>query len=223
MVELLDCPHEIVRYVLSNLELTDVKNARLACKTLEVIGAETLLPTIHVVFTKQSIERLRDVSLHPVISLYVNEIIYEADRVDHYDQQEDWERDAVDSEYLTSQSPESVEELQLMLPGDPMKAYHRYSRKKLDSGWKKYQALHKEQLVSTLVFSPCSPPSNFSLEDSACEAALVAISVSTVGKARKEIGYQRSTARQWPHRSPGKRQASCRWVLFSVRRPKAYP
>src|SRR5271170_3870827 len=85
MAELLDCPHEIIRYVLGNLELADLKNARLACKTLGVIGAETLLPTIHVVFTKQSIERLRDVSLHPVIGLYVNGIIYEADRVDHYD------------------------------------------------------------------------------------------------------------------------------------------
>ena len=153
MVELLDCPHEIIRYVLGNLELADLKNARLACKALGIIGAETLLPTIHVVFTKQSIERLRDVSLHPIISLHVNEIIYEADRVDHYDRQEDWEWDVVDSEYLAKLSPESVEELQLMLPDDPMK-YHEYSRKKLDSGWKKYQALHKEQLVSTLVFRP---------------------------------------------------------------------
>ena len=105
MVELLDCPHEIIRYVLGNLGLANLKNARLACKTLGAIGAETLLPTIRVVFTKQSIERLRDVSLHPVISLHVNEIIYEADRVDHYDQQEDWERDVVDSEYLASLSP----------------------------------------------------------------------------------------------------------------------
>ena len=90
--------------VSGNLELADLKNARLACKTWGIIGAETLLPAIHVVFTKQSIERLRDVSLHPVISLYVYAIIYEADRVDHYDQQEDWERDVVDSEYLTSLS-----------------------------------------------------------------------------------------------------------------------
>jgi hypothetical protein len=74
--------------------------------------------------------------------------------VDHYDQQKDWERDVVDSEYLANLSPESVEELQLMLPDNPMKVYHEYSRKKLDSGWKKYQALHKEQLVSTLVFRP---------------------------------------------------------------------
>lgn len=154
MVELLDCPPEIIRHVLGNLELSDLKNARLTCKTLGVIGAETLLPTIHVVFTKQSIERLRDVSLHPIISLHVNEIIYEADRVDHYDRQKDWEGDVVDSEYLANLSPESVEELQLMLPNDPMKVYHKYSRKKLDSGWKKYQALHREQLVSLLVFRP---------------------------------------------------------------------
>lgn len=105
MVELLDCPHEIIRYVLNNLKLTDLKNVRLACQTLGVIGADTLLPTIHVVFTKQSIERLRDVSLHPVISLHVYGIIYEADRVDHYDQQEDWERDVVDSEDLACLSP----------------------------------------------------------------------------------------------------------------------
>ena len=74
--------------------------------------------------------------------------------MDHYDQQEDWEHDVVDSEYSASLSPKSVEELQLMLPGDPTKVYHGYSRKKLDSGWKKYQALHKEQLVSTLVSGP---------------------------------------------------------------------
>jgi hypothetical protein len=185
MAELLDCPHEIIRYVLGNLELADLKNARLACKTWGIIGAETLLPAIHVVFTKQSIERLRDVSLHPVISLHVNEIIYEADRVDHYDQQKDWERDVVDSEYFAKLSPESIEELQLMLPDDPMKVYHEYSRKKLDSGWKKYQALHKEQLVSTLVFPPLFSALEFTLEDSACEAALVAVSVSTVGMGKK--------------------------------------
>jgi hypothetical protein len=154
MAKLLDCPHEIIQYVLGNLELADLKNARLSCKTLGVIGAETLLPAIHVVFTKQSIERLRDVSLHPIISLHVNEIIYEADRVDHYDQQEDWERNVVDSEYLANLSPESIERLRLVLPDDPMKVYHEYSRKKLDSGWKTYQALHKEQLVSTLLFRP---------------------------------------------------------------------
>jgi hypothetical protein len=156
---------------------------------------------------------LRDVSLHPVISLHVNEIIYEADRVDHYDQQEDWERDVVDSEYLANLSPESVAGLQLMLPDNPKKVYHEYSRKKLDSGWKRYQALHKEQLVSTLVFRPCFPPLfsalEFAFEDSACEAALVAISVLTVGKDKKgkrllEMYVQaRATTEAWiEDRSP---------------------
>jgi hypothetical protein len=42
-------------------------------------------------------------------------------------------------------------------------------------------------------------------------------------RARKEICCQRSTARQWLHRSPGKRQASRPWVLFSVRQPKRTP
>src|SRR5271156_744808 len=189
MVELLDCPHEIIQYVLGNLELADLKNARLACKTLGVIGAETLLPAIHVVFTKQSIERLRDVSLHPIISLHVNEIIYEADRVDHYDQQENWERDVVDSEYLANLSPESVEELQLMLPDDPMKVYHEYSRKKLDSGWKKYQALHKEQLVSALVFRPCFPPSNLPSKTLLVRQPSWQFRYRLLERARREIGY----------------------------------
>jgi hypothetical protein len=189
MVGLLDCPHEIIRDVLGNLELADLKNARLACKTLGVIGAETLLPAIHVVFTKQSIERLRDVSLHPVISLHVNEIIYEADRVDHYDQQEDWERDVVDSEYLANLSPESVAGLQLMLPDNPKKVYHEYSRKKLDSGWKRYQALHKEQLVSTLVSRPCFPPSNLPSKTLLMRQPSWRFRYRLLERARREIGY----------------------------------
>jgi hypothetical protein len=105
MVELLDCPQEIVRDVFIRLERADLKNARITSKTFGDIGAETLLTFVHVVFTKWSLERLWEISLHRIISLRVNEIIYEADRVDHYDNQDEWEHHGVDQVYLRYLSP----------------------------------------------------------------------------------------------------------------------
>jgi hypothetical protein len=83
----------------------------------------------------------------------VNEIIYEADRVDHYVDQEEWKSHVVDQEYLESLSPNAVEELQFVSPNNPMKVFHGYSMKELDHGRKRYKALHKEQLVSASIFS----------------------------------------------------------------------
>src|SRR2546421_6711666 len=130
MAELLKLPHELARYTFAKLERVDLKNIRLTCKSFGDIGAETLLPAIHVVFTKQSFERLRDVSLHPIFSLHVNEIVYEADRLDHYDDQEEWECDVVDPNYLADLSPDA-----LMPLGDLMGVSHIYSDEEVNSGW----------------------------------------------------------------------------------------
>lgn len=154
MVELLKCPQEIVRYIFAQLERVDLKNIRLTCKTFGNFGAETLLPAIRVVFTKQSFKRLREVSLHRIFSLHVNEIIYEADRLDHYDYQEEWECLVVDPDYLESLSPDALEEMQLMLPDNPMRVCHDYSTQELNRGWKRYKALHREQLVCVFYFLP---------------------------------------------------------------------
>jgi hypothetical protein len=151
-LELLKCPQEIVRYIFAQLERVDLKNIRLTCKTFGNFGAETLLPTIRVVFTKQSFERLREVSLHRIFSLHVNEIIYEADRLDHYDTQEEWECLVVDRDYLKSLSPNALEEMQFMLSDNPMGVFHNYSTQELNRGWKRYKALHREQLVCVFYF-----------------------------------------------------------------------
>jgi len=152
MAELLKLPHELARYTFAKLERVDLKNIRLTCKTFGDIGAETLLPVIHVVFTKQSFERLRDVSLHRIFSLHVNEIVYEADRLDHYDDQEDWECDVFDPNYPSNLSPYVRVRLGLEPLGDLMRVRHVYSDEEVKSGWRKYKALHKEQLVSVFDF-----------------------------------------------------------------------
>ena len=154
MAELLKLPHELARYTFAKLERVDLKNIRLTCKTFGDIGAETLLPVIHVVFTKQSFERLRDVSLHRIFSLHVNEIVYEADRLDHYDNQEAWEWDVVDQNYLANLSPDARVRLRLLPLGDLMRVRHVYSAEELNPGWRKYKALHREQLVSVFDFLP---------------------------------------------------------------------
>jgi F-box-like len=152
MVRLLNLPQEILQDVFVRLKPADLKNIGFTCKTFGDVAAETLLPAIHVVFTKHSFERLRDVSLHPIFSLYVNEIIYEADRLDHYEDREEWERRIIDEQCLDILSHEALVELQTMPPEDPMRMLHQHSTEEIDHGWTRYKALHKEQLVSASNF-----------------------------------------------------------------------
>ena len=73
-------PYEIQRDIIGRLELPSLKALRLASQTLAAIGAEYLLPEVHLLFRKASLERLELISRHPIISQHVTALIYDADR-----------------------------------------------------------------------------------------------------------------------------------------------
>ena len=73
-------PVEILHGICTRLRARkNVLSFRLVCKTFAAIGAQYMLPQVPVAFLRQSFRRLKAISEHPVISQYVNTIIYQAD------------------------------------------------------------------------------------------------------------------------------------------------
>lgn len=93
-LELRMLPIELQRIIFTRLRIKDLKKLRLTCKFLADIGAELLLPEVHVIFTAESMARLKKISLHPVFSQHVTSIFYEGDRLDHYESVEKWKKNA---------------------------------------------------------------------------------------------------------------------------------
>ena len=69
----------------------DIKWLRLVNKAFSVIGAEFLLPVIHLTFQTKSFERLRTISQHPFYSQRVTHLEYEPDAFSMvYRNEEEW-------------------------------------------------------------------------------------------------------------------------------------
>ena len=69
----------------------DIKCLRLVNKEFSVIGAEFLLPTIHLTFQTKSFERLRTISQHSFYSQHVTHLEYEPDAFRMtYRNEEEW-------------------------------------------------------------------------------------------------------------------------------------
>ena len=69
----------------------DIKSFRLVNKEFSAIGAEFLLPVIHLTFQTKSFERLRTISQHPFYSQRVTHLQYEPDAFGKvYRNEEDW-------------------------------------------------------------------------------------------------------------------------------------
>ena len=75
----------------------DIKRLRLVNKEFSVIGAEFLLPVIHLTFQTESFERLRTISQHPFYSQRVTHLQYEPDAFGKvYRNEEDWTKGVLD-------------------------------------------------------------------------------------------------------------------------------
>ncbi|MCJ1429916.1 hypothetical protein MMC29_007831, partial [Sticta canariensis] len=85
-------PSEIQRNIISWLVLPFLVHLRLASKTLAAIGAEFLLPEVHLLYRTASFERLEEIFRHPLISQHVTTLFYEADRLDGFCHRPAWER-----------------------------------------------------------------------------------------------------------------------------------
>jgi len=134
-------PIELLRLILIHLPSGDLKNLRLACKSLANIAAEFLLPKVHLIFTAKSLARLRKISLHPVFSQHVTSIFYEGDRLEYYEKFEEW-RAEVNLDLLDwSHQPPRICEDSLGIQWENMQRMER----KLAKGWKRYNRLYSQQ------------------------------------------------------------------------------
>lgn len=85
-------PVELKRKICALLGLSDLKSIRSVCRAFRDAGAEFLLSEVYVLFTIESIGRLRDISLHPIIHRCIKSLVYEGDRLDHYEGKKEWKR-----------------------------------------------------------------------------------------------------------------------------------
>ncbi|KAI4268568.1 MAG: hypothetical protein LQ337_007767 [Flavoplaca oasis] len=67
---------ELHHMIFAAVDLSDVPNLRLTCKSLAAVGSEYLLPEVELLFTPESFNRLRRISEHPVLSRHVKSLVY---------------------------------------------------------------------------------------------------------------------------------------------------
>ncbi len=65
--------------IFAAVDVGDVPNLRLTCKSLGEVGLEYLLPEVELLFTLKSFDRLRQISEHPALSRHVKSLVYRID------------------------------------------------------------------------------------------------------------------------------------------------
>ena len=146
-------PVEITRQICSLLSTSDLKSVRLTRKALADIGAEFLLPEVHLVYKRHSIVRLKKISLHPIFSQHVKSLFYEGDRLDYYVNRWYWEEDGVEKSWrarMPERPPQGAPEVDTEAFRTQLRKWmgspkHSYTKPELKNGWLKYEALYKEQ------------------------------------------------------------------------------
>lgn len=83
-------PPEIADIVCSKLETPDVANLRLVSSYWMNVATPWLLPEVHLIFKRDSFQRLIDISNHPVIRHHVTSLFYEPDTLWTYHSQDEW-------------------------------------------------------------------------------------------------------------------------------------
>lgn len=65
--------------IFAAVDVGDVPNLRLTCRSLGEVGLEYLLPEVELLFTLKSFDRLRQISEHPALSRHVKSLVYRID------------------------------------------------------------------------------------------------------------------------------------------------
>ncbi|MCJ1281820.1 hypothetical protein MMC26_001143 [Xylographa opegraphella] len=143
-------PVELIRHIFDCLPVQDRKSLRLTCTKLAPIGIEFLsLSELHLIYTRESFARLRQVSLHPFFGQRVKSIYYEGDRLCHLNSWDAWRSYITYAEDFLIASKPKVSANQG--PQNKMNTEWRADRKlrytdqQLEDGWQNYQACYKEQ------------------------------------------------------------------------------
>ena len=146
-------PPEIADLICYSIDEKDVLHLRLVSKFWNNVVTPFMPGNINVVFKPESLQRLLDISRHPVISKQITSLYYEPNTLDEYVTQDDWEETIIDDSYLQGleaiPSPDASER--------KLRAYRRsitklrerprhfYSRSHLENAYKVYTQMYAEQ------------------------------------------------------------------------------
>lgn len=89
-------PTEIVARICENVPAVDVLNVRLTSRFLSNVANPFLLDEIHLIFKRDSFQRLLDISRHPVISRAVTKLLYEFGSLPTFEDRRGWESRIID-------------------------------------------------------------------------------------------------------------------------------
>lgn len=84
-------PIEILHMVFAHLKPQDVAQIRLTRRLLADIGLHHLISEVHLIFKSSSFERMRQISLNPVVSSTVKSLFYEAEVIQRCHDFNDWQ------------------------------------------------------------------------------------------------------------------------------------
>lgn len=72
------CPPEVLHLICDILSPKEIKEVRLACRSLAAVASQYLVPKVTFNSSSESFERLKKIAHHPVFSQYVVHLVYEA-------------------------------------------------------------------------------------------------------------------------------------------------
>ncbi|KAL9622682.1 MAG: hypothetical protein Q9160_002992 [Pyrenula sp. 1 TL-2023] len=72
------CPPEVLHLICDILSPKEVKEVRLACRSLAAVASQYFVPTVTFNSSSESLERLKKIAHHPLFSQYVVNLVYEA-------------------------------------------------------------------------------------------------------------------------------------------------
>ncbi len=149
-------PPEIAGLICYFSKEEDVPNLRLVSKFWNNIATPFLLRHVNLVFKPESLQRLLDISRHPVISKQITSLYYEPNTLDEYTTQHAWEMHVYDCNYM-----EDFEARPVLPAFDASererRAYrrnvtkirekprHNYSKGYLAKAYKEYSQMYAEQ------------------------------------------------------------------------------
>ena len=140
-------PIETITNILGKLNTQTLKSVRLVNSFLAAIGATLLLPQVTFFHTIASIERLKDISLHPVFSQYVETLLYDGSRfAEWFDREEDWEGHDVEEpsiDYIDSGGQVLVSEA---VRADSHSNPHKFSDMQAEANYQVYRHQVAEQI-----------------------------------------------------------------------------
>ncbi|KAL9023057.1 MAG: hypothetical protein Q9180_008415 [Flavoplaca navasiana] len=86
--------------IFAAVDVSDVPNLRLTCKSLAAVGSEYLLPEVDLLFIPESFNRLRRLSEHPVLSRHVKSLVYRIDSLKTCQNISEWWEQIPQAAYL---------------------------------------------------------------------------------------------------------------------------